>query len=80
MSWNYRAVKKVDSYKNPYVEIHEVYYADDGTITSWSENACSPFGEDIEELVADISHYTTALTKPVLNEFDMPGWAKKETL
>lgn len=47
--------------------IHEVFYADDDAVENWTEHSTKPFGETIEELRSDLTHFEKALTLPVLD-------------
>lgn len=71
MSWNYRIIvtpSKLNSYHE--YSIHEVYYASDGNINTWSEKSISPFGNDPIELKADLEYMLRAFEKPFLEEID----------
>lgn len=70
MSWNYRVMRH--EYSNGVttahdLEIHEVYYNDDGTVRGWTENGISPSGEDMAELNRDLDKMEEALGKPILD-------------
>jgi hypothetical protein len=49
-------------------EILEVYYDSAGQIVAWTEEPCSPFGESLAELQADMEMISQALSRPVLSE------------
>lgn len=72
MNWNYRVVRTRTSFGELY-QVHEVYYADNGEITAWTENPINPTGETPEELKKDFSMQLEALEKPVLDREDMVG-------
>jgi hypothetical protein len=75
MVWDYRMVKrKING--DAIFGIHEVYYNSDlpefqtdkdKTISGLTEEACSPFGESLEELKENIKQFTQALEQPILN-------------
>lgn len=72
MSFNHRVIKteyiKDDEVIAHNYAIHEVFYADDGTIESWTENPVAPTGETLGELRSDIERFKSALDKPVITE------------
>ena len=80
--WNYRVVEKDIKYKidcsemeyeNVSYSIHEVYYDEDGSITMWSAESISPYGEAcVKDLEVDIKFMWEACSKPVLKESDLP--------
>lgn len=78
MTWNYRAVKttyKTDTGDGePFVEvmvnIHEVYYNDDGFVDGMTENPVSFGGETLDELKSIINRVQESLEKPVLDGDD----------
>lgn len=47
--------------------IHEVYYADDGSIKSWTENPTKPGGETLKELQGDLGQFERAFTRHILD-------------
>jgi hypothetical protein len=49
-----------------YYRIHEVYYEDDGEISSCSENPCLPYGDTVEELQEVIELMKAAFDKPAI--------------
>lgn len=73
MIWNYRVMRAHEKIPNAsnsetYYAIYEVYYAEDGSITNWTQDASgSPFGATLEEMSNDLAWIMTALTKPVLD-------------
>lgn len=80
MSWNHRVIRRNNSpSRDPEwtYQIHEVYYNDDGSIESWTENPVAPMGENPIELQSEIRYFSEALNKPVLEEVEFNG---KETL
>jgi hypothetical protein len=51
-TWNYRIVRdvhKVGDEEHASCTIREVYYDEDGKITSWTKEPCYPAGETWEE-------------------------------
>ena len=82
MSWNYRVAKKcitvdilkdevtgevVDSYSEDTFGICEVYYNDEGQITSTTERFIEPFGETLEELSGVFEKMKKAFELPVVD-------------
>ena len=74
--WNYRAAKHKSKVTDEvWISIHEVYYLDDGSIHSWSEEAQAAYGETVEELLADLERMRAAvMDKPVLDESCLLGY------
>lgn len=64
MSWNYRVVKKEQSYA-----IHEAYYDELGRVHSLSMEPICPSGETIEELDKHLKLLTEALQREPI-DFD----------
>lgn len=80
MSWNHRVIRRSNAPSMDLewtYQIHEVYYNDDGSIESWTENPVAPVGENPLELQSEIRNFSEALNKPVLKEVEFNG---KETL
>ena len=74
MTWNYRVVgKRFPGSDAIHYQIHEVYYADDGSIEHWTEEPVEPLGETIAELREEIRFFLPAFRLPVLE-------LKEETL
>ncbi len=67
MSWNYRVTRTTDPNGEGVFSIREVYYAPDGRVTAWSENAVCPQGETFGELTKDVENYGRAFQKPVID-------------
>lgn len=65
--WNYRVIEKrcFESDATSY-QIHEVYYADDGSIEHWTEEPVQPLGETVAELREDIRLFLQAFRRPIL--------------
>jgi hypothetical protein len=87
MSWNYRVVEKEVKYEptvgkvviDTYYQIHEVYYDEDGSITMYSKDAITPFGEDsVDSLQSDLYKMQEAFNKPILLEKDLINLFKEE--
>ena len=80
MHWNYRVIRTSGVYDNgqgeeswEYCQLAEVYYGEDGNITAWTEpGELSPYGDDLEELRADLGLMLQALERPVLDRRDLP--------
>ncbi len=66
--WNYRVVRKAfPSSDTQSYEVHEVYYADDGSIESWTADPVAPQGESSAELREDIRWFLQAFRRPILD-------------
>lgn len=66
MTWNYRVIKRTNSDPEAeYLQIHEVYYDDEGQIEGWTK-AVAPGGVDPQELRRDLAAMERALEKPFL--------------
>ena len=68
-TWNYRLMKisyrLPDGKREDRFAIHEVYYDDDGTPESYTENPVAPQGVDLEEFRRDFENFSkTALAEP----------------
>lgn len=63
--WNYRVIRQVEGEEIVW-GIHEVYYAEDGSIEGWTANAIDPHGNTLEELAADLTMMRRALGEQVL--------------
>lgn len=46
--------------------IHEVFYAEDGSIKGWTEQPVFSRTESLEELRVEVQRYAAALEEPVL--------------
>lgn len=78
MHWNYRVVRKeylhIDGSVEEYFGIHEVYYEDDNSGMSATENPIAPDGETIDELKSTLTLMLEAFNKPVLDyDKDFPN-------
>jgi hypothetical protein len=52
--------------------IHEVYYADDGAVKGWTDDACTPSfypneDDDQDSILDDIKRFERATTMPILD-------------
>lgn len=54
-------------------QVHEVYYAEDGSIETWTVDPVEPLGESLTELREDIRYFLAAFRKPVLEEAEEDG-------
>jgi hypothetical protein len=68
MTWNYRVFRE----EHGVHVIREVYYNEDGSIATCTENAVEPMGDSFDELAADLLHFQRALSLPVLTLADIP--------
>lgn len=66
MSWNYRILKFGNTPDEPYYEIYEVYYGEDGIPHSWAESHNLLACETVEELIGAYENIGSAFSKPVL--------------
>ncbi len=67
MSWNHRVVRRVwPDNPEPTFEVHEVYYAEDGTPNGMTATAASPMGVTPDELASELRMMLAALDKPIL--------------
>ncbi|MGO3299535.1 MAG: hypothetical protein ACTILD_02260 [Pseudoalteromonas sp.] len=65
--WNYRVIYcEATKDEAAQYQIHEVEYNLNGKVTNWSETGAAPFGNTVEELLADSDRLKTAFEKPVL--------------
>ena len=70
MSWDYRVLRKYERTGCKtfvFYEIHEVYYNEHGKVASITEDAVAPYGENISELMIEMSMFLDAFTKPILD-------------
>jgi hypothetical protein len=66
-NWNYRVIKK-NSHGQIVYQIHEVFYAADGSIDSWASEAVEPLGTSEGQLRKDIYNFLNAFQLPALEE------------
>ena len=69
MQWNYRIVSE-QAPEGEFLQLYEIYY-DDGKIIGMLENPSKPYGENVDELQADVNHMLEAFRKPVLKLEDL---------
>lgn len=69
MYWNHRVmIRHNEEYDFTSYGIREVHYEDDGTISAWTVDDMSPYGETPEELRQDLERMLACCDKPVLDE------------
>jgi hypothetical protein len=61
MTWNYRVMRKDEQFA-----IHEVFYADDGSVQGYSEEPVFPRAASLELLAEELKRYAQAVEEPVL--------------
>ena len=71
MTWNYRIIRTVSRHaltepEEEFYDIHEVYYAEDGSPNFVSENPIAIWGLTLQELKNDLVYYSDAFDLPVL--------------
>src|SRR5690242_2918415 len=68
-TWNYRVIRKTcpNTGLTTY-QIHEVYYAEDGTIDCWTQQPVEPLGVGEAQLRNDVYGFLSAFRLPVLEE------------
>ena len=87
--WNYRVVRKKNSYINPankkervdYIyTIHEAYYDENGHVGAITQEPVEPFGENVEELRHSWVMMAEAFGQPVLDHGNIPepGYDRKK--
>lgn len=67
MSWNHRVMRTTEPEGAHHFAIHEVYYSENGSIKAWTERAVGPCGDTLKELQQDVSRFTLAFTRPILD-------------
>jgi len=67
--WNYRIIKKTVKEEVVY-GVHEVFYDASGSPKACTESPVEPWGESLDELIADIERMRAAADKPTLNYDD----------
>ena len=65
-TWNHRVMVTLDSGGDPWFEIHEVHYDDNGVPRLYSENEAKVSGFDEKELLWLLEQMRKAVEKPVL--------------
>jgi len=71
--WNYRVIRREHDAGEVTFQIHEVYYAQDGSIEGWTADPVTPLGESTGELREDIRYFLVAFRKVVLEEKEENG-------
>ena len=75
MQWNYRIVSE-EAPEGEFLQLYEIYY-DDGKIIGMLENPSKPYGENIDELQADMNYMMDAFRRPVLKLKDLENAFKR---
>ena len=75
MQWNYRIVSE-EAPEGEFLQVYEIYY-DDGKIIGMLENPSKPYGDNIDELQADMNYMMEAFRKPVLKLKDLENAFKR---
>jgi hypothetical protein len=60
-TWNYRVVQRGREFA-----VHEVFYADDGSVQGMTAEPVFPRAETFDDLRQDLELYRAAVDKPVL--------------
>jgi len=77
-TWNYRVIRTVGPVSGPHpgdvtLQIHEVYYREDGAIDCWTQQPVEPLGTSESQLRNDIHAFLAAFRLPVLEERQVRG-------
>ena len=75
MQWNYRIVSE-EAPEGEFLQLYEIYY-DDGKIIGMLENPSKPYGDNIDELQADMNYMMEAFRRPVLKLKDLENAFKR---
>tara|TARA_B100000282_G_scaffold295709_1_gene275583 strand:- start:548 stop:826 length:279 start_codon:yes stop_codon:yes gene_type:complete len=75
MQWNYRIVSE-EAPEGEFLQVYEIYY-DDGKIIGMLENPSKPYGDNIDELQADMNYMMDAFRRPVLKLKDLENAFKR---
>lgn len=68
-TWNYRVIRKTCEQTGQIIfQVHEVYYAEDGSIDCWTQQPVEPLGTSEAQLRNDIHGFLAAFRQPVLEE------------
>lgn len=68
-TWNYRVIRKTCPQTGQVTfQIHEVYYAEDGSIDCWTQQPVEPLGVTEAQLRNDVHSFLAAFRLPVLEE------------
>lgn len=71
MYWNHRLVDMTQENGEPFFEVCEVFYSDDGMPAGWAR--ASVCGETLAEVKEEITRFMEALNKPTLQPEDFIG-------
>lgn len=66
MHFNYRFIATKDEDGNNLLQLHEVYYEEDGSIAGWSSEPIQICGETLEEVKQMLEWVVAATTKSIL--------------
>ena len=73
-TWNYRVIRKTCAQTGQIIfQIHEVYYAEDGSIDCWTQQPVEPLGTSEAQLRNDVHGFLAAFRLPVLEEKNTLG-------
>jgi len=72
MAWNYRVIRHVENLpktneKISFLEIHEVYYSENGNPNAVTKNPVSVGADDIDELKEVLEMMKLAIDKPIID-------------
>lgn len=68
-NWNYRVIRKRCAKTGMVtLQIHEVYYAEDGSVDCWTQQPVEPLGTSEAQLRNDVHAFLAAFRKPILEE------------
>lgn len=68
-NWNYRVIRKNCQRTGTVTyQIHEVYYAEDGSIDCWTQQPVEPLGTSEAQLRNDVHAFLAAFRQPLLEE------------
>jgi hypothetical protein len=68
-NWNYRIIRKTCPRAGTLShQVHEVYYAEDGSVDCWTQHPVEPLGITEAQLRNDVHAFLAAFRKPVLEE------------
>ena len=69
--WNFRVLAEEDKHGEPWLEIHEVYYDNEGIPNSYTTKAVDVSAETLKGLKWRLKHMKRALKQPILWKGDM---------
>ena len=75
MQWNYRIVSE-QAPEGEFLQLYEIYY-DDGKIIGMLVYPSKPYGENVDELQADMNYMMDAFRRPVLKLKDLENAFKR---